>query len=258
MNTIVEIFWTGGYDSSFRIAQLSRKPVVIQPYYLSDNRPSESCELKAIETITEALKKHPETRCEFRPLIYVAANERKTNAEVTEAFAKLREQDYMGSQYEWLGTFAREHRGIELSIHKDDKAILLIQKHGALKKVCDETLGETYILDEDKCTESLKALFGAFHFPLAMLTKLDMKAQYTEMGLAEIAAKTWFCYTPIGGQPCGKCHPCQYTIQEGMKERFTPMALLRYQYYTKLRPLLGRIPGLKKLKSLFRKGQKNA
>ena len=253
MPKLVEIFWTGGYDSSFRIAQLSRKQVLIQPYYLSDNRPSEACELKAIEEITEALKKNPQTKCTFRPLIYISVNERKNDSNVSEAFKELRKQDYMGSQYEWLGTFAQEYHGIELSIHKDDKAMLLIQKHGVLEKVYDDTLGESYILDEDKSSEALKALFGKFHFPLAMLTKLDMKEKYAEMGLLDIADKTWFCYTPVNGLPCGKCNPCQYTIQEGMKARFTPMALMRYHFYTKVRPLLKRIPGLKKIISFLKR-----
>ena len=251
MNPVVEIFWTGGYDSSFRIAQLSQREVIIQPYYLSDQRRSESCELKAIEAITKALKESPQTKCEFRPLIYVSKDERKVDTEISDAFSQLKEQDYMGSQYEWLGTFARDHRGIELSIHKDDKAILLIQKHGALKKVCDDTIGDYYVLDEERCSDALKTLFGAFRFPLATITKIEMKAEYAAMGLSSVADKTWFCYTPINGKPCGKCHPCQYTIQEGMKERFTTMALLRYQFQTKVRPLLARIPGARKLKSFI-------
>ena len=43
----VEIFWTGGYDSTFRVVQLSRMDVVIRPYYLSDNRIAESYEISA-------------------------------------------------------------------------------------------------------------------------------------------------------------------------------------------------------------------
>ena len=33
--------WTGGYDSSFRMVQLSKSNVMIQPYYLSDKRKCE-------------------------------------------------------------------------------------------------------------------------------------------------------------------------------------------------------------------------
>ena len=130
---------------------------------------------------------------------------------------------------------------------------MLIQRHGALKKVSDDTIGDYYVLDEELSSDALKTLFGAFRFPLATITKIEMKTGYADMGLSSIADKTWFCYTPIQGKPCGKCHPCQYTIEEGMKERFTTMALLRYQLHTKVRPLIARIPGAKKLKSFISK-----
>lgn len=45
---VIEIFWTVWYDSTFRIVQLSRCEVYIQPYYISDERISEPNELKAI------------------------------------------------------------------------------------------------------------------------------------------------------------------------------------------------------------------
>ena len=72
-------------------------------------------------------------------------------------------------------------------------------------------------------------LFGNQHFPLADYTKLQMKAEYSAMGLSDVIDKTWFCFTPIDGKPCGCCNPCKYTIEEGMTERFTKKALNRYK-----------------------------
>lgn len=137
----IEIFWTGGYDSTFRICQLSRKNVIIQPYYLSDKRKSETNELNAIKTITNKLKNNKNTKAIIKDIIYVSMNERVSNERVTNAFNNLLKQDFMGSQYEWLGTFALNHIGIEMSIHKDDKAIELISKHGKLKKIESESGG---------------------------------------------------------------------------------------------------------------------
>ena len=34
----VKVLWTGGFDSTFRVTQLSRMDVEIEPYYLSDGR----------------------------------------------------------------------------------------------------------------------------------------------------------------------------------------------------------------------------
>ena len=224
----IEIFWTGGYDSTFRICQLSRKKVIIQPYYLSDKRKSETNELNAIKTVTNKLRNNKDTKAIIRDIIYVSMDERLSDKKVTDAFHNLLKQDFMGSQYEWLGIFALNHKGIEMSIHKDDKAIELISKHAKLKKIQDE-LGNYYVIDKDKSSKDCVTLFGNLHFPLAHYTKLQMKEEYEKMNLSDIIDDTWFCFTPIDGKPCGCCNPCKYTIEEGMSYRFSKDALKRYK-----------------------------
>lgn len=145
MNTPIEILWTGGFDSTFRVTQLSRLPVVIQPYYLSDNRMSESYELNAISDCSELLKNKPKTKCVFKPLIIVKKNERIEDQQISNAFERICATDFMGGQYTWLACFAKEHPGIELSIHKDDKAIGIITKYGRLKKVGNIMGGVFYL-----------------------------------------------------------------------------------------------------------------
>lgn len=231
----IEIFWTGGYDSTFRIVQLSRCDIVIQPYYLSDKRASEPYELDAIESIINILQKHSETRCTFRPLIIVDMKQRLENNEITETYSRILKNDFIGSQYDWLARFAIEHQGIELAIHQDDKAILLINKYGKLKKIVDDNIGDYYVLDKERTEKDIYTLFGNYHLPLADLTKLDMKQYYIQHGYEDVMDKTWFCHKPIKGKPCGICNPCMYTIEEGMGERFTRSALTRYKIYKKVR-----------------------
>ncbi len=235
---MVEIFWTGGFDSTFRVVQLSRCEVFIQPYYLSDNRQSEANELKAIKEITAVLKNHDSTKCVFGELIYVSVEERRENAAVDAAYEKLLERDYFGTQYDWLGTYAMEHRGIELSVHEDDKAVLLINKYGKLKKMSDEKTGEYWILDCDASDPLLITLFENYRFPLIEWKKTDMKEYYLSNGYEQIMNMTWFCYHPIHGKPCGTCNPCMYTVEEGMRERFTKGALMRYHVKKSLKSLL--------------------
>ena len=229
----ISIFWTGGYDSTFRICQLSRKKVTITPYYLSDDRASEQMEIKAINVIRDKLISNPNTIATINPLQYVSKESRKADSNVTDAFNRLLKLDFMGSQYEWLGIFALEHPGIELSIHKDDKAIALIHKHGTLKLQSDE-YGDYYVIDKDKSEKDLITVFGNQHFPLANYTKLQMKQEYISMGLSDIINDTWFCFTPIDGKPCGTCNPCRYTIEEGMAERFPAEALKRYKHHNSI------------------------
>lgn len=227
---IVEIFWTGGYDSTFRIVELSRKKIDIQPYYISDNRQSEKEELNAINKITDLLKKHEDTKANFLDIIIIQKKARKEDEQITQIYNKLRKKEFFGSQYNWLASFALEHKGIELSVHQDDKAILLIEKYGKLKKITDETLGEYYIVDKSKTSQDVYELFGNYHLPLATITKLEMKKFYTENNYKEIMDLTWFCHTPINGEACGICNPCIYTIEEGMKERLSSKALFRNKY----------------------------
>lgn len=226
--TIVSILWTGGYDSTFRMCQLSKKDITIQPYYVSDNRQSEEYELKAIDVISKKLEQNPDTKATIKPIIYVAKADRKKNEEITKAFKRLLKKDYMGSQYDWLGAFSAEHIGIEMSIHKDDKAIALIAKNGTLKKQSDFS-GEYYVIDTEKSPQDLVTVFGNYHFPLVDYTKVLMKDEYTSMGLSDVIDDTWFCFSPIDGKPCGCCNPCRYTIEEGMPYRFSQEALARYK-----------------------------
>jgi len=65
----INIFWTGGWDSTFRMLQLAEKQVIIQPYYLKDNRKSEELELNTIKILTEEILKLNTTKCEINELI---------------------------------------------------------------------------------------------------------------------------------------------------------------------------------------------
>lgn len=250
----VEIFWTGGFDSSFRVCQLSRKPIIIQPYYLSDKRQSEPNELVAIKIITKKLRENKNTKAILNDIIYIPYDEKQTDTTLSEAYNTLRMQTFMGSQYEWLGAFAMEHKGIEMSIHKDDKAIELIAKHGKLKKITDE-IGDYYIIDEHNSSKDCITVFGNCHFPLVDFTKLQMEEQYKNMGLSDVIDDTWFCFTPINGKPCGCCNPCKYTIEEGMKYRFTKEALRRYNHQRIKAPFS---KALKKAKHFIKKAAKRS
>lgn len=224
----VEVLVTGGFDSTFRLIQLSQCNVDIQLYYISDNRKSEKNELIAISKIIDLLKLNKNTCCSFQKLKVISVNERITDPLITEAYERMLKKDFFGSQYDWLGRFATAHKGIELSIHKDDKAIQLINKYGELIKVTDRIIGDYYIIDQKNSASDLIKLFGNYHLPLVNCTKLQMRDYYLNHGYKEIMDLTWFCFSPVKGRPCGKCNPCIYTIEEGMKERFTRMALFRY------------------------------
>ena len=226
----VKILWTGGFDSSFRMVQLSRYPVTIQPYYLCDNRLSEQKELEAMAAITSDIQNHPETKCKILPLIKSKVSDIQPDKTITEAYQRLYKIFLIGSQYEWLSRFAKENQGLELCLEKSENCRTdhCFATNGALKQIGEGEI--TYsIVDIDKSNADLISLFGAFRFPLFEITKLEILEEYKRLGFEETMKKTWFCHKPINNEPCGICNPCQQVVEEGLSFRLSPSGLARYK-----------------------------
>ena len=227
MSIDVNIFWTGGYDSTFRMVQLSTLQVTIQPYYLPDNRQSEQNELEAIRSITKDIVSNVKTRCIIKPLIILPTSKVEPDDEITKAYNDLRSKIVIGSQYDWLARFAKSVPGIELCIHLDDKAYDAINKYGEVKLIKETESISYFIIDNEKSSKEINLLFGNMHLPLLEFSKLSMATEYKRLGYANTMSKTWFCFSPIDNKPCGVCNQCICTIEEGMKFRFNKKALLR-------------------------------
>lgn len=104
----VEIFWTGGYDSTFRVVQLSRMDIIIRPYYLSDNRIAESYEISAIKEATRLIRNHPDTKAELLDLVYIPISDRpESDEEIKAAYDRIFSKNWLGNQYVWLADFAK-------------------------------------------------------------------------------------------------------------------------------------------------------
>lgn len=230
----VNVLWTGGYDSSFRMVQLSKMDVTIQPYYLSDNRKSEKNELNAIKEITNDINKNDETKCDILPLKIYNVSDVKEDNEITESYLNLKKHFPLGTQYDWLRRFTKEQNinGLELTIEKSKNNIAYqtIQRFGATKLINNDVVPYR-VIDENKSTEDVLKIFGEFHFPEPSfkLTKQEMLTEYKKLGFENTVIKTWFCYNPIKNKPCGLCNPCKSTIKEGMEFRFPKSSLRRYK-----------------------------
>lgn len=235
---VIYLFWTGGFDSTCRVVQLSRLDVTVQPFYLVDGRYRRSVgyELKAISEILPEIVGHPETRFRIKPLIRVDVSSLKPYPDIKEAHRKIREEIALGMQYEWLAAFAREHPGTEISFEKAEGGHIYnyFRKHGVLCRV-DE--GQVSYLEFDKSqSESiLFAVFGNFHFPLPIIekTKFELIDEYKRLGFENIMCKTWFCHNPVRGEPCGVCNPCKIVIEDGLSFRMPGTSMKRNAYETK-------------------------
>jgi hypothetical protein len=218
----VNLLWTSGWDSTFQLLQLLLKHrLPVTPYYLEDPvRASTATELRTMQRIRHALHDaFPETRRLLRPLRRFRVEELARDPEISAALRTVRSRLYIGSQYEWLALFCKQHRlsDIELSVHVDDKVQALL---APFVRACDQDGGyRSYRMDPCHADKPEYALFRYFSFPLFQIDKQQMARVAEREGWSRIMEMTWFCHRPLRGRPCGACAPCVYTIEEGLAWR---------------------------------------
>ena len=225
----IRLLWTAGWDSTFRLleALLVRRKAV-QPYYLIDSgRPSTPNELRAMEQIAAAISTaFPQSAGRLRPPTIVEVADLRPDPDITWRFERLRLRSHLGGQYDWLARFAAQHglTDLELAIHRDDHAAEFLQRH----VVSEDGGGDPFFRLRDEPPDDDLQIFRHFRFPVFDKTKRDMAGAARGHGFADVMELTWFCHIPApDGQPCGRCNPCRYTIDEGLARRIPLRTRLR-------------------------------
>ncbi len=236
----INILWTGGFDSTFRVCQLSLLEVDIQPIYISIKRESEPYELKAISDITDYIKSHKESRCNLLPVKIVNYEDITLDKQVTDSLMKLKEEFKIGLQYDYLTRYAREQNiMLEVGFEYDPLAGEhgCFEKYGKFKKGTITIPGdkniEYYELDPDRSSEDIINVFGKFRYglPMVNLNRLETLQEYKELGYEEVIPMTWFCAHPIKGKPCGLCTPCEGYMESNMGFRLPLRARILYRIF---------------------------
>ena len=240
MKRIVNILWTGGLDSTCRIAELSKFDVLVQPYYVIDyTRGSIKEELNAIKDISEIIRKNSETRCELRDIITIKLESIKEDKEITDAWLVFKNKYQLGSQYDYLARLAKQEGLIlEVGLESSSRS----KATNAVKGECELVLTDLdgiseYQIDKEQSSALAILLFENLRLPSSLwnMTKLEEIEEMKRLHLDEIILKTWFCHTPIFGMPCGHCHPCQDALNEGLSFRvpITGFILGGIRWYSK-------------------------
>jgi len=206
------LFWSGGWDSTFRLLQLlllERKKV--KPYYIIDfDRKSANLEIKAMEKIKNHLfHKYPESRNLLLPTVYTKKEDITPDEEIFIAWRNIKNKRHIGAQYKWLASFCKEQKikDIELCIDKSTN-----------KNNFDKTL--TFHLTKNPVSENYQIIFHFFSLPLIHTSKKEIAKISNAHNWTSILEETWFCHRPFyiplyGLLPCGGCNPCLFTIEEG-------------------------------------------
>jgi len=235
--TPVHLLWTGGWDSTFRLLQLlllHRLPVV--PHYLADpSRASTGTEVETMARIGEHLRTaYPHTRPLLQPVRIVAVGDVPADPESIDALREIRRRLFIGDQYAWLPAYCR-HAAIsdmELGVHVDDKVQALLR--GFVADVEHPAGFRTTRVDPARAGSAEYTLFHWFSFPLFRIDKRGMERQADARGWTPVMEMTWFCHSPVHGQPCGTCGPCVFTIQEGLARRVPPARRALSFFYQRL------------------------
>ena len=123
-----KVLWTGGFDSTFRLCQLSREKCVIEPYYIiSSTRESVPFELKAHKNILDYFS-HRKIKAIISHVTYVQLQAISISNYVNDAFNLIAEyfctrKSYaLIPQYRWLASYALFNSGLEVCHEKSMNA----------------------------------------------------------------------------------------------------------------------------------------
>ena len=224
----IDILWTGGWDSTFRVLDLlARHEGMIQPHYVRDrDRRSWEIEEETIESIRGRANRR------FGDRILLPKRREKSDIEVPEQvkawFRPLNRQFRLGSQYMWLSQYSMSETGgrLELCVHVDDKA----------HKAISWTQRNRHNKDATELVEAVDGLLlSTFQFPILDVSKVAMQRAATEAGFDDLLERTWFCNQPTrDGRPCGFCGPCTWTLEEGLGYRIPADRRFRSNLYRRI------------------------
>lgn len=223
-NTVF-VFWTGGFDSTFRVLQaVIDEERMVQPFYLSgdiDNAPNKrvkrknkDMELLAMQRvrgelcstypdacsrllptiIVEDIPIHPQTKRWMRTL----ANQRIVRRPTCQYGSLGQFSSYMKIPIE-LGIVQDGHSNAGIYTGLKDK----VHGQGRLCKIKQSAL--------EKHPEFI--LFRSLRFPLMHIDKSDMWRIAKANGYGDLMQLTWSCWYPTkDGKPCNKCLMCRERI----------------------------------------------
>jgi hypothetical protein len=201
---IYTVFWTGGYDSTFTILHLLQYGNV-QPVYITgciddddgECRKSRKQELAAMKTIRQIIQSSVSLNHTLLPTHYV--DTLKLDKDIKKA---AREAYMMGqgtraiNQYTYMAQYCKNYKTIGyVSIERSPGT------YWEILSLMDR--GTTH------CRNKTVSLYKQFRFPCIHLSKQDM---YKLTSNKAILQKTWSCWYPNNGVPCGECEMCRDRI----------------------------------------------
>jgi hypothetical protein len=202
-----QVLWTGGWDSTFRVMQLLLiEKRAVQPIYVFDShRRSSQRELQTIGRMREQLRPRMEDPDLLAPLQMFLDSDYPPSAAQSEIHRSIRARTPIGSQYLMLAGVAeaRGWLGVEICMERVPGG------PSGWNQLIFERPG---VLNGSREAE----LFTYWSFPVINMSKEDMRDVAKQHGFLDLLLQRWFCFDPLNGKPCGRCHPCRHVHPEGV------------------------------------------
>jgi 7-cyano-7-deazaguanine synthase len=215
-NTTIHLLWTSGWDSTYRLVELSRMDVTVQPVYITGmERPSEPKELAAQREILKSLDGHADVIATILPVKYIKAADLPHDERIAAAYAEIMKKVALGIQYETLAQCAALYPGIEIGseggLSQNLRMTEAINLHGKLIE-----RDGVYVVDPENSDETAMLAFGNFTFSIIDKTERQMMESIREWDFEDVMSHIWFCHNPIDNVPCGICRACEVKMQSGL------------------------------------------
>lgn len=237
----IEILWTGGWDSTFRVVELSREEnVIIQPVYVIDpNRVSTEYEKRSMNDIVSALKQKPETKAEFMPTVMYRLEDIPRDDDISRAYHIIHAETKLGSQHEWLAWLGKLHPNMEMGTEAGSAETSHIIN--AIERFCTLDIKDNIgYVNHKKSTEEGNLVLGWFTFPIITRTEVEMLKIIRKWGYEDVMKHIWFCHDPINGKPCGFCHPCEVKMESSMEWLLPLQAQKNYKVHKRMERVFGK------------------
>ena len=219
---IVYVFWTGGYDSTFRVCQaLIDENKTVQPIYISDiidnlpenptRRKNKDQEYKAMNKIRAELGlKYPHTKKSLRKLLDI--KNIPIDKDISDHMKILKQQKRVRRAVCQYGAMAQATRNlnknIEICVENEPGSMLNKTMKGQL--LCNGNV--CHLKPNLSINDKSLKIFNRFIFSTIKLTKKDMLNIAKKNGYDDILGLTWSCWYPKDGKPCGRCIMCHERI----------------------------------------------
>ncbi|WP_018141268.1 hypothetical protein [Thioalkalivibrio sp. ALJ7] len=226
----IDIFWTGGWDSTFRVMELlhlTDRP--IQPHYVIDpRRRSSGMEILTMKRISRALIEEGFAEAgRIQPLMTHQREAIPHDETIDDAFQEIMRSHRVGNQYRWLAMLVKAEGldGIEIGIVQGDRIAAVLEDH-----LIESNIDGCPTMTVERDAGDVSVLFAHYSLPLARRGPLELRKQAKELGWKGPLAKTCFCHTPLSGMhPCGTCRPCVLMLErKGEAKRVGWRGKLRY------------------------------